>query len=136
MAKFDLTNLYNRGLFGDYFYKNNYGFSRAMYDTVDKISGYDAVKAKEAEYKNSIGYYQYLKAGYDRQYEDWKKHVGSQGRTIRYPELSYPGLSFGASKNISNNYFGIDATYANYTASAPYRAGGLYTLFSRTSRYL
>lgn len=130
-----LADLYNRGLFGDYLYKNS-NLMKGWYDLADNISGYNAVKAKEAEYRNSIDYYQYLKSGYDRQLRDWKKNVGSQGRTIRYPELSYAGSSYGASKNISNNYLGIDATYANYTASAPYRAGGLYTLFSRTSRYL
>lgn len=131
-----LADYYNRGLFGDYFYKNNYGITRGLYGLADSISGYDAVKSKEAEYQNSIDYYQYLKQGYDRQLEDWQKNVGSKGRSIRYPELSYAGYSYGASKNISNNYLGIDATYANYTASAPYRAGGLYTLFARASRYL
>lgn len=70
--------------------------------------------------------YRYQRSGYERQLNDWNKNVGSQGRNIRYPELSYQG----AINRLSTD---IDTSYASSVGSV---GGSIGHGTSRITRYL
>lgn len=46
--------------------------------------------------------YRYQRSGYERQLADWKRNT--PGRSIRYPELSYPGRIRALDTGISQSY--------------------------------
>lgn len=84
--------------------------------------------------------YRYQRGGYERQLADWQRH--NPGRTIRYPELSYPGRIRALDTGISQSYFGSVGTSShlvrNLASGYGYsRSSGLFgKVPSRTSRWL
>lgn len=84
--------------------------------------------------------YRYQKQGYERQLRDWHKNVPN--RSIRYPELSYPGHIRSLDIGISQSYAGSVGSAAgaarNLAAGYGYsRSGGLFGKTpSRTSKWL
>lgn len=51
---------------------------------------------------NNKKIYAMNRAGYERKLSDWYKNVGSQGRTIKYPEHSFQGNIRSLSSSIDN----------------------------------
>lgn len=84
--------------------------------------------------------YRYQRGGYERQYADWRKNV--PGRSIRYPEFSYPGKIRALDIGISQSYAGSVGTASNLAGhlASGYgyaRSSGLFgKVPSRTSRWL
>lgn len=87
--------------------------------------------------------YRYQKQAYERQYEDWKRNV--PGRTIRYPELSYPGHIRALDTGISQSYASSIGSGASLGSTLGYGAVSYgrrarFSLYAqsvgRTSRYL
>lgn len=60
----------------------------------------------------------YQKGGYERALADWNKNVGSQGRSIRYPELSYEGKMRALDTGISQSYASSVASIGSEMQSA------------------
>lgn len=100
------------------------------------LSGYKQMQNTQQSLSAQIDYEQYLKAGNERALADWNKNVGSQGRTIRYPELSYAGQIRRADTSIARASLDYDTASANYWGNLPYRTAGLYGIGSRLSRSL
>lgn len=61
---------------------------------------------------------QYTKRGYQRQLADWNKNVGSQGRSIRYPELSYEGNAFRSDLNSIQSFGSLMRSESMYQSMA------------------
>lgn len=82
--------------------------------------------------------YRYEKAGYERQYADWKKNT--PGRSIKYPEFSYPGHIRRLETGISQSYassVGSIAGLGRSVSSYGRRSRSLYSNSTGyTSRYL
>lgn len=86
--------------------------------------------------------YQYQKNAYERQYRDWSKNVPN--RTIRYPELSYPGHIKQMDTGISQSYASSVGSVSRFTGQLAggtlYRRNHARSLFNqhvgRSSRYL
>ena len=82
-------------------------------------------------YSNSLSrdLYSYQKAGYERQYADWMKNVGSQGKTIQYPELSYPGhiraLDTASSQSVFDS-LGATSRFTGTTLASAYAGARAY----------
>lgn len=68
--------------------------------------------------------YRYQRGGYERQLRDWHKNV--PGRSIRYPEFSYPG-------HIRALDTGISQSYAASIGSASHMVGTVGSLGYRRS---
>lgn len=100
------------------------------------ISGRKQMQNTQQSLSAQIDYEQYLKRGNERALADWNKNVGSQGRTIRYPELSYAGQIRRADTSIARASLDYDTASANYWGNLPYRTAGLYGIGSRLSRSL
>lgn len=100
------------------------------------ISGRKQMQNTQQSLSAQIDYEQYLKRGNERALADWNKNVGSQGRTIRYPELSYAGQIRRSDTSIARASFDYDTASANYWGNLPYRTAGLYGIGSRLSRSL
>lgn len=100
------------------------------------ITGYTKYQNTKAANDKQISYNDYMSGGNLRAYQDWMKNVGSQGRTIRYPELSYPGAIAGYNTGSARAMYNSDSAFASFAGSFPYRAGGLYGVSSRLSRRL
>lgn len=99
------------------------------------IGGYGA-QQQQNSYKEQIGYEQYLQGGNRRALDDWYKNVGSQGRTIKYPELSYAGQIARSNTAIARNQFDYANAGASYLSNFPYRSAGLYGIAGKLSRSL
>lgn len=110
-------------------YKNWYPFR-----AVSSLVGYDQAKATIESNKAQIAYDEYLRAGNERAYNDWKKNV--PGREIKYPEFSYPGAIYRANTGIARSGYSNDSAYSNNYRSFVYGTAGLYGIGSRASRYL
>ena len=84
--------------------------------------------------------YRYQKGGYQRALADWNQNVGSQGRSIRYPELSYEGKLRGLDTSIAQSYASSLASIGSEMQSASMYGSlgaGLYTRGRfHTSRWL
>lgn len=86
--------------------------------------------------------YRYQRGGYERQLADWKRNV--PGRTIRYPEFSYPGhiraLDTGISQSYSSSFGTVSRSIGQFGGSAAYGRGVARSLYGRsaglTSRWL
>lgn len=100
------------------------------------VFGYTQYQNAKASNDRQIEYNDYMSRGNSRAYQDWMKNVGSKGRTIRYPELSYPGAMFGYYTGSARSMYNSDSAFANFTGNFPYRAAGLYGISSRVSRWL
>lgn len=100
------------------------------------ISGRKQMQNTQQSLSAQIDYEQYLKRGNERALADWNKNVGSQGRTIRYPELSYAGQIRRSNTSIARASLDYDTASANYWGNLPYRTAGLYGIGSRLSRSL
>lgn len=102
------------------------------------LTGYTQYQNTKASNDKQIAYDDYMSGGNSRAYQDWMKNVGSkgQGRTIRYPELSYPGAMFGYSTGIARSVYNSDSAFANFAGNLPFRGAGLYGIGSRVSRWL
>lgn len=60
--------------------------------------------------------YRYQKQGYERQLADWHKNI--PGRTIRYPELSYPGRIRALDTGISQSYASSVGSFASFAGNS------------------
>lgn len=109
-------------------YNNHY------YKFGSMLSGRTQMQNTQNSLQSQIAYEQYLKEGNRRALADWHKNV--PGRTIRYPELSYAGQIHRADTSIARAGFDYNTASANYYGNLPYRAAGLYGIFSRASRSL
>lgn len=86
--------------------------------------------------------YRYQKKGYERQLEDWHRNVPN--RSIRYPELSYPGhiraLDTGISQSYASSVGTVSHLVGQYVGIGSYGSGSARSLYGRssgrTSRYL
>lgn len=103
---------------------------------IEDLSGYSQYKNTQNSTQTQIDYNNYLKGGNARALVDWQKNVGSQGRTIKYPELSYAGQMYRADTASTRAMFDADTAGSNFFGNLPYRAGGLYGISSRLSRSL
>lgn len=63
--------------------------------------------------------YRYQRAGYERQYRDWKNNVG-RSREIRYPELSYPGRIRALDTGIRQSYASSLGTLSGFGSAYGY----------------
>lgn len=115
-----------------YMFSNAYG--TGFWNTVKDFWGYNQKEANKQQTMNTIDYNEYLKRGYERQLADWKKNVPN--RTIRYPELSFPGHIRGLDTGSVNALLGYDITSSNYNSNLYGRAYGLYGVGGRLSRYI
>ena len=104
------------------------------YQSIPALLGYTQKENIQNSLDAQIAYEEYLKAGNERALRDW--HKGFPGREIKYPEFSYPGQIYRANTSIARAGFDYNTADANYYGNLPYRAGGLYGLASRFSRYL
>lgn len=107
-----------------------------MRDTMGYISGYKQYKNTQRSVQAQISYNDYISRGNARAYADWKKNVGSKGRTIRYPELSYSGRIYQASTGSTRAMYDSDNAYGNFIGNVGYRTAGLYGITSKLSRWL
>lgn len=114
-----------------FLYKNWYPFR-----AVSSLVGYDQTKATIESNKAQIAYDEYLRRGNERAYNDWQKNVGSKGRTIRYPELSYPGAIYRSDTGIARSNYSSDSAYASNYRSFVYGTAGLYGIAGRAARTL
>lgn len=102
----------------------------------DIFSGRRTASNTQKSVQAQISYNDYIKAGNQRAYDDWMRNVGKYGRTIRYPELSYPGRIYQADTASARAMYDADTAYANYSGNLPFRIAGLYGIGSRVSRWL
>lgn len=100
------------------------------------MTGYTQYQNTKSSNQRQIDYNDYMSGGNSRAYQDWLKNVGSKGRTIRYPELSYPGAMLGYSTGSARAMYNSDTAFANFTGHLPYKSAGLYGIGSRVSRWL
>lgn len=100
------------------------------------VTGYTQYQNTKASNQLQIDYNTYMSGGNSRAYQDWLKNVGSKGRSIRYPELSYPGAMFGYDTGSARAMYGSDSAMANYIGNLPYRGAGLYGIASKASRMM
>lgn len=100
------------------------------------ITGRNQYENTKKSVATQIAYNDYIKAGNQRAYDDWMRNVGKYGRTIRYPELSYPGRIYQADTASARAMYDADTAYANYSGNLPFRIAGLYGIGSRVSRWL
>lgn len=107
-------------------------FGRGLYN----LSGMQYRDLQKESYNEQIAYEEYLRQGNIRAYNDWQKNVGSQGRTIRYPELSYPGQIHRSDTAIARNLLDYSTADSNFISNLPYRTVGLYSIGGRLSRTL
>lgn len=121
-----MTWLYD---YENFLYKNWYPFR-----AISGLVGYDQTRATIESNKAQIAYDEYLRAGNERAYNDWKKNV--PGREIRYPELSYPGAVYRADTGIARSNYSNDSAYASNYRSLVYGTAGLYGVAGRAMRSL
>lgn len=112
-----------------FLYRNWYPFR-----AVSALVGYDQAKATIESNKAQIAYDEYLRAGNERAYNDWKKNV--PGRDIKYPELSYPGAMYRADTGIARSMYSNDSAYSNLYRNTVYGSAGLYGITNRAARTL
>lgn len=112
------------------------GGGHAYKGVLNMLTGKSAARYTKASNQAQIDYDQYLRVGNVRAYNDWQKNVGSKGRTIRYPELSYPGAIYRADTGIARSMYSNYSADANYYGNLPYRGAGLYGIASRASHFL
>lgn len=98
------------------------------------VLGYNQFKNTEQSVNNQIGYEQYLRAGNERALVDWNRNVGRKGRSIRYPEFSYPGQIRRIDTSIANLDLSYDTAYSNYTGNLLNKSMGLYGVPGRLYR--
>lgn len=103
---------------------------------VKSILGYRQYENTKASTQAQIDYNEYIKRGNQRALADWNRNVGSKGRTIRYPELSYAGRIYQADTASARAMYDSDTAYANFSGNLPFRLAGLYGIGSRVSRWL
>lgn len=103
---------------------------------VQNMFGYTQMRNVEKSTTAQIDYEQYLKGGNERALADWYKNVGSQGRTIKYPEFSYAGQIYRGDTAIARAGFDYSNAAANYYGNLPYRTAGLYGIAGKLSRTL
>lgn len=132
MNGLDMSKIYNAGKFA----AKLLGYNDAQIDLGWTMLGGYSAQNQQDSYKTQIDYEQYLKAGNERALNDWNKNVGSKGRTIRYPELSYAGQIARADTSIARNEFDYANAGAGYLSNLPYRYAGLYGIASKLSRTL
>lgn len=128
----DLNSLYNAGKTAALIL----GHNPAAIDVGWTVMGGYSAQNQQNSYNEQIAYEQYLKKGNERAYYDWQKNVGSKGRTIRYPELSYPGQIARSDTSIARNQFDYANAGASYLSNFPYRSAGLYGIGGKLSRTL
>lgn len=121
-----MPNWYNRYV-GSGHYAKDFIWSYVR-PWAESALGYTQYKNQQASSKATIDYEQYLKAGNERALRDWHKNV--KGRTIKYPEFSYPGAIYRSDTSIATAGFSYDNAYANYSGNLGRRAYGLYGLGS------
>lgn len=100
------------------------------------ITGYNQMKSTQASIQAQIDYNNYMKAQNEKALSDWRLYVGSQGRTIKYPGLSYPGQIYKFDTATSRAGYDYLNASSNYYGNLPYRTAGLYGIASRFSRWL
>lgn len=100
------------------------------------LTGRTQYENTKASVNAQIAYNDYIKAGNQRAYDDWMRNVGQYGRTIRYPELSYPGRIYQADTASARAMYDADTAAANYSGNLPFRLAGLYGIGSRVTRWL
>lgn len=118
-----------------------WAFDNPLAYVFGSLFGYNQYKATEASTKKQIDYNEYLKKGNIRAQQDWNKNVGSKGvagshPTIKYPELSYAGRIAQANTGSARAMYDAYTASANYYGNLPYRAGGLFGISSRISRWI
>lgn len=109
---------------------------RALWKSIQHYTGYTQKENTERSAQVQIGYNDYLRGAYERQYADWQHYVGSKGRYIKYPELSYPGKIRGVDTANARAGFDISTAGANYVRNLYGVAGSLYNPGGYISRYL
>lgn len=121
---------------------NPYAF-RAWYLThmypdqvIRSLLGIRQTENAKASAQTQISYEDYLKAGNQRALDDWQKNVGKYGKTIRYPEFSYPGQIYRSDTAIARNMLDYDTADANFYGRSLYGSVGLYGVGSRLTRWL
>lgn len=124
------ANLYNAIVHGESIYNTPFLSWGKM------LSGEEQMENTQESLQQQIDYEQYLKAGNERALADWNKNVGSQGKTIKYPELSYAGQIRRADTSIARAGLDYDTAAANYYGNVLYRGAGLYGIGGRFSRFL
>lgn len=98
------------------------------------LLGYTQTENEKASNQAQIDYNEYLKAGYLRAYEDWKKNVPN--REIKYPEFTYPGNIYRTDTASARAMFDYDTAGANFYGRSLYGTLGLYGVGSRVTRWL
>lgn len=98
--------------------------------------GYTQMRNTQDSVKAQIGYNDYLARGNARALADWQRNVGSQHRTIQYPELSYAGAIHRAYTGSARAMYDSANAGANFVGNLAYRGAGLYGIGSRISRWL
>lgn len=98
------------------------------------IFGRTQMRNTQKSLSTQMDYEQYLRQGNERALSDWYKNV--RGRTIKYPEFSYPGQIHRADTSIARAGFDYSTASANYYGNLAYRVGGLYGISSRATRNL
>lgn len=98
------------------------------------ITGRTQMRNTQKSLTAQMNYEQYLKQGNERALADWHKNV--PGRSIKYPEFSYPGQIRRADTSIARAGLDYDTATANYYGNLAYRVGGLYGVSSRATRHL
>lgn len=109
---------------------------KVLWTSVKAYTGKTQYENSAASYTAQIGYNDYLRAGYERQLADWNYYVGSKGRSIRYPELSYAGKMRQVDTANTRANLDIATAGANYTRNLYGIAGSLYNPSGYISRYL
>lgn len=100
----------------------------------DALTGRTQMRNTQKALTAQIDYEQYLKKGNERALADWHRNV--PGRTIKYPEFSYPGQIRRADTSITRAGLDYSTAGANYYGNLAYRVGGLYGISARASRRL
>lgn len=103
---------------------------------IPRLLGYTQTKKAQDSETAQIRYNDYLKAGFQRQYDDWQKNVGKYGRTIRYPEISYPGQMYRTDTATARAMYDYDIAGSNFYGRSLYSSAGLYGIGSRVTRWL
>lgn len=109
-------------------------YNNHFYKIGSMLSGKTQRDNTQASLQAQIDYDQYLRAGNQRALADWHRNL--PGRSIKYPEFSYAGQIRRADTSIARAGFDYNTADANYYGNLPYRAAGLYGIFSRVSRTL
>lgn len=118
-------------------YSPGKAYRTQLFDSFFKdVVGYTQRNNTKDSLQAQIDYEQYLKRGNERALADWQKNVGSKGRTIRYPEFTYPGQIYRSDTSIARAIYDQSTSDANFFGNIPYRASGLYSIASRFSRFL